>query len=100
MLGDSLGAARLYLKSGNWKRAGTIRHKMPTNRGEFFEAGTIVGGVALGAVGEVFSKRAGFVGGAAIAAVGLVLLWQFVVATNVDAGGEPEPATRAALAPS
>ena len=40
--GDILGAARLYLKSGNWKRAGTILHEMPTNRGEFFEAGTML----------------------------------------------------------
>ena len=30
----------------------------------FFEIGTIVGGVALGAVGEIFTKRAGFLGGA------------------------------------
>jgi len=40
--GDVLGAARLYLKSGNWKRAGAILHAVPTNRGEFFEAGTML----------------------------------------------------------
>ena len=40
----------------------------------FFEAGTIVGGVVLGAVGEIFSKRAGFLGGAIVALVGLALL--------------------------
>lgn len=56
----------------------------------FFEAGTIVGGVVLGAVGEVFSKRAGFFGGAIVALVGLVVLWQFVTAEptdDVDAAG-------------
>ena len=51
----------------------------------FFEAGTIVGGVVLGAVGEIFSKRAGFLGGAIAALVGLVVLWQFVTAESVDA---------------
>lgn len=50
----------------------------------FFEAGTVVGGVVLGAVGEIFSKRAGFLGGAVAALVGLVLLWQFVVAAPRD----------------
>lgn len=42
----------------------------------FFEIGTIVGGVALGALGEVFTKRAGFLGGAAVAMLGLVALWR------------------------
>ncbi len=46
----------------------------------FFELGTIVGGVALGAVGEIFTKRAGFLGGAVIALLGLVVLWRTVVA--------------------
>ena len=46
----------------------------------FFEIGTIVGGVALGAVGEIFTKRAGFLGGAVIALLGLVTLWRAVVA--------------------
>jgi tetratricopeptide (TPR) repeat protein len=40
--GDPLGAARLHLKSGNWKRAGAILHGVPSNRGEFFEAGTLL----------------------------------------------------------
>jgi MFS family permease len=48
----------------------------------FFEIGTIVGGVALGAVGEIFSKRAGFLGGAIIALIGLTLLWQHVIAAG------------------
>jgi MFS family permease len=62
----------------------------------FFEGGTIVGGVLLGAVGEIFSKRAGFLGGAIVAVVGLVLLWQFVVDTNVQSG----PRAKAALVPT
>ena len=45
----------------------------------FFELGTIVGGVALGALGQIFSKQAGFLGGAAIALMGLVVLWRRVV---------------------
>lgn len=44
----------------------------------FFEIGTIVGGVALGALGEVFTKRAGFLGGAAVALLGLVALWRIL----------------------
>jgi MFS family permease len=54
----------------------------------FFEVGTIVGGVVLGAVGEIFSKRAGFLGGAIIAVGGLALLWRFVIAAASD-GGQP-----------
>jgi MFS family permease len=50
----------------------------------FFEAGTVVGGVVLGAVGEIYSKRAGFLGGAIVALVGLVLLWQLVTAESRD----------------
>jgi len=46
----------------------------------FFELGTVLGGVVLGAVGEIFTKRAGFLGGAVIAMIGLVLLWRTVVA--------------------
>ncbi len=60
----------------------------------FFEAGTIVGGVVLGAVGEIFSKRAGFLGGAIAALVGLFLLWQFVTVESSGAtdGVEGSPA--------
>lgn len=50
----------------------------------FFEIGTIVGGVALGAVGEVFSKRAGFLGGAVVAVLGLVALWQIFGPVGVE----------------
>jgi MFS family permease len=42
----------------------------------FFEVGMIVGGVALGALGQMFTKRAGFLGGAGVAVLGLVALWQ------------------------
>lgn len=45
----------------------------------FFELGSVVGGVVLGAVGQLFDKRAGFFGGAIIAALGLVALWRTVV---------------------
>jgi len=44
----------------------------------FFEIGSIVGGVLLGALGEAFTKRAGFLGGAVIAGLGLVALWNRV----------------------
>ncbi|NNE11003.1 MAG: MFS transporter [Ilumatobacter sp.] len=50
----------------------------------FFEIGSVVGGVALGAVGELFSKRAGFFGGAVIAVLGLIALWQTVADTTGD----------------
>jgi MFS family permease len=53
----------------------------------FFELGTILGGVALGAVGQIFSKRAGFLGGAIIASLGVILLWQRVV----SAPDQPAP---------
>lgn len=45
----------------------------------FFEIGSIVGGVALGAVGQILTKQAGFFGGAVLAMVGLVTLWRSVV---------------------
>lgn len=51
----------------------------------FFEVGSIAGGLALGAVGEIFSKQAGFVGGAVMAVAGLWVLWQ-----RVDEARAPE----------
>ena len=45
----------------------------------FFEIGSIVGGVALGAIGEIYSKPAGFVGGAVLAFSGLWVLWNRVI---------------------
>lgn len=42
----------------------------------FFEIGSVVGGVLLGALGQAFTKRAGFLGGAVIALLGLIALWQ------------------------
>jgi MFS family permease len=41
----------------------------------FFELGSVVGGLAFGAVGEVFGKRAGFAGGIVCCVLGLVVLW-------------------------
>ena len=55
----------------------------------FFELGSVVGGVALGAVGEVFTKRAGFLGGAMIASLGLVALWQTIVVSSPDGHERP-----------
>ncbi|MDJ0769959.1 MAG: MFS transporter [Ilumatobacter sp.] len=62
----------------------------------FFEVGSVAGGLVLGAVGQVFSKQAGFFGGAVATVIGLVVLWRFVVATPT----EPEPATAGGLAPT
>ena len=44
----------------------------------FFELGTIIGGLVLGAVGEILGKRAGFAGGAVMCLAGLVVLWSKV----------------------
>jgi MFS family permease len=52
----------------------------------FFELGSVVGGVVLGAIGELFDKRAGFFGGAVIASLGLVALWQTVVDSSGRSG--------------
>ncbi len=59
----------------------------------FFEVGSVVGGVALGALGQIFTKRAGFLGGAVIALVGLVVMWR-LVAESTGSVAEPvhEPA--------
>ncbi len=51
----------------------------------FFELGTVIGGVLLGGVGEIFNKQAGFLGGALIAMLGLVLLWRTVEAAPFEA---------------
>jgi hypothetical protein len=48
----------------------------------FFEIGTIVGGLALGALGEVFTKQAGFFGGAVVAVGGLWIARRVFVATT------------------
>lgn len=57
----------------------------------FFELGSVVGGVVLGAVGQLFDKRAGFFGGAVIAALGLVALWQAVVDSSGRSAVEELP---------
>lgn len=45
----------------------------------FFELGSVVGGLVLGAVGDMFGKRTGFAGGIVCCAIGLVVLWTKVV---------------------
>jgi MFS family permease len=45
----------------------------------FFEIGTAVGGLLLGGLANLTSKRTGFLGGAAFCALGLVVLWKVVV---------------------
>ncbi len=59
----------------------------------FFELGSVVGGVVLGALGELFTKRAGFLGGAVIAGLGLLTLWRTVVDSSSEwsdgQGSEP-----------
>lgn len=53
----------------------------------FFEIGTIVGGVALGAIGQLLTKQAAFFGGAVVAGLGLVALWRVFE----PAGARPAP---------
>ena len=50
----------------------------------FFELGTVVGGVGLGAVGQLFDKRASFFGAALIALSGLWVLWNRVVPSEPE----------------
>lgn len=59
----------------------------------FFEVGTVFGGLALGAVGQLAGKRAGFAGGAVLCLLGLVVLWTRVVdrSGRAPARVEPEP---------
>lgn len=70
----------------------------------FFEVGSVVGGIALGAVAQVFGKPAGFAGGAVLAATGLIVLWTRVVGPVAErraAAGRPlGPAVTAPVAPS
>ena len=40
----------------------------------FFEIGGVIGGLALGLIGELFGERATFVGGMVFATLGLMLL--------------------------
>jgi MFS family permease len=41
----------------------------------FFELGSMVGGLTLGAVAQVFGKQAGFAGGVVLCLAGLAVLW-------------------------
>jgi MFS family permease len=45
----------------------------------FFEIGSAVGALTLGALADVTSKRSAFLGGAAFCALGLVVLWRVAV---------------------
>ena len=45
----------------------------------FFEVGAVMGGLMLGMVAELTSKRGGFAGGAVLAAGGMALLWFWLV---------------------
>ncbi len=53
----------------------------------FFELGSMVGGLTLGAVAQVLGKQAGFAGGVLLCLVGIVILW-----TRVADPREPVPA--------
>ncbi len=50
----------------------------------FFEVGTIVGGLALGGVGELLGKRVGFLGGIVVCLIGLSVLLFRVVPKQVE----------------
>jgi hypothetical protein len=52
----------------------------------FFELGSMVGGLTLGAVAQMLGKQAGFAGGVVLCVVGLVVLW-----TRVADPREPVP---------
>lgn len=62
----------------------------------FFEVGTIIGGLVLGGLGELFGKRIGFLGGAILCALGLVALWGRVVGRSPVSA--PAPMTVAVVA--
>ena len=57
----------------------------------FFEAGTAVGGLALGALANVFGKRAGFAAAVGLCVVGVWVLRTIVIPAT-DEGDEPMPA--------
>jgi len=53
----------------------------------FFEAGSVVGGLMLSGVGELWGKRPGFIAGALVTLVGLVVLWTRVVPAVASSAG-------------
>jgi MFS family permease len=59
----------------------------------FFEVGTAVGGLALGALADTFGKRTGFASAVALCAVGLWVLWTRVLPTRTGdvAVAPPQP---------
>ena len=58
----------------------------------FFEAGTAVGGLALGALADVFGKRAGFAAAVGLCVVGVWLLRTVVIPASGRERAEPMPA--------
>jgi MFS family permease len=56
----------------------------------FFEVGSVVGGLALGSVAELLSKRAAFAGAAAFAVIGLVILRTKVLREPAPLARDPE----------
>jgi MFS family permease len=58
----------------------------------FFEAGTAVGGLTLGALADSLGKRAGFAGAAALCVVGLWVLRAIVMPASSRGRREPVPA--------
>lgn len=57
----------------------------------FFEIGSVVGGLVLGGLGDIFTKRAGFLGGSIIALLGLMVMWRLVVESTPAVRTEPQP---------
>ncbi len=56
----------------------------------FFEIGSVVGGLVLGGLGDIFTKRAGFLGGSIIALLGLMVMWRLVVESTPAIRSEPQ----------
>jgi MFS family permease len=76
----------------------TVNHTPETERPQaiasftmFFEAGTAVGGLALGALANVFGKRAGFAAAVGLCVVGVWVLRTIVIPATAE-GDEPMPA--------
>ncbi len=65
----------------------------------FFEVGTIVGGLALGGVGELLGKRVGFLGGSVVCLIGLSVLLLRVVPKHVEQTVPHSAARPAQLSP-
>jgi MFS family permease len=60
----------------------------------FFEVGTAVGGLALGAIADSFGKRTGFAMAVAMCGVGLWMLWTRVLPSAATQGDVRSPSTQ------